>query len=89
MATDLAGNTGSTSIILNRVSFPYNTNVTLSGTTSAIVTFFTDLSATGVIEYGTGISSLTQSQTGVLFGTGHTFILSSLIPDTEYFFLVK
>ena len=48
---DTAGNTGSTSILLNRVSLPSNVNATLSGTTSAVITFDTDLSATGVVLY--------------------------------------
>lgn len=89
VATDSAGNTGSTSIHLNRVSLPYNTNVELSGTTSAVITYFTDLTATGVVMFGTGLSSLTTTVTGSSASTGHSFTLANLLPDTIYYFLVQ
>ena len=89
IAKDLSWNTGFTSIQLNRISFPLNTNVELSGTTSAVVTFTTDLSATGVILYGTGISALNLSATGTTFGTQQRIVLTNLLPNTIYFFLVQ
>ncbi len=89
VATDLAGNTGSRSVILNRVSIPLNTNVALSGTTSAIITYSTDISATGVLLFGTGVGLLDQSATGATPATSHRFILTGLLPDTIYYFSVQ
>ena len=89
VATDLAGNTGSTSVILNRVSIPLNTNVVLSGTTSTIITYSTDISATGVLLFGTGVGLLDQSATGASPATSHRFILTGLLPDTIYYFSVQ
>lgn len=89
VATDLAGNTRSTSVILNRVSIPLNTNVVLSGTTSAIITYSTDIIATGIISYGTGISlSGATSATGSAPSTTHSFTLIGLLPNTIYYFSV-
>lgn len=89
VATDLAGNTGSTSVILNRVSVAMGTNVTLSGTTSAVMTFSTDITATGVILYGTGINLLDTTATGSAPGTTHSFIVVGLLPNTIYYFTVQ
>lgn len=82
-------NTGSASIHLNRVSFPLNTNVMLLGTTSTLITFATDLSATGVVRYGTELGILDLSATGTAFGTAHSFTLTNLMPDTVYYFTVR
>lgn len=89
IATDLAGNTGSTSITLNRVSLPSNIGATLSGTTSAVITFSTDFSATGVVRSGTGAWFLDIVATGSNAGTSHTFILTGLLVDTDYYFTVE
>ncbi|MFZ2256296.1 MAG: hypothetical protein WAW59_07685 [Patescibacteria group bacterium] len=42
-------------MILDRRSIPLNTNVELSGTTDATITFQTDITATGIVLYGTDI----------------------------------
>ncbi len=89
IATDTAGNTGSTSIIVNRVSLPSNVDVELSGTTSAVIIFNTDISATGVVLYGTWVSTLNQSATGTTPGTSHSFVLTGLLVDTIYYFRVQ
>lgn len=89
MATDTTGNTGSVSIILNRVSYPLNTNVELSGTSSAMITFSTDLTATGIILFGTGLGALDSTITGSSMGTSHSFTLTGLLPDTIYYFAVQ
>lgn len=68
---------------------PYNTNVDLSGTTSAVITYLTDLSATGVIMFGTGISSLATTLTGATASGSHRFTLMNLSPDTVYYFSVQ
>ncbi len=89
VATDLAGNTGSTSVILDRVAIPLNTNVSLSGATSAVVTFSTDITATGVISYGTDVSlSGATTATGSVPSTSHNFTLIGLLPDTIYYFSI-
>jgi hypothetical protein len=89
LATDFAWNTGSTSIILNRISLTSNINSALSGTTSAVITFSTDLTATGVIYYGTVIGNLNMSATGSAPGTAHIFTLSGLLSDTIYYYRVE
>lgn len=88
VATDSRGQIGTAAITLNRISYPLNTNVALTGTGGAEITFSTDLSETGGIAYGTGLSSLTRTLTGTSVGRDHRFALSGLSPDTEYFFQV-
>ena len=88
-ATDVTGNTGSTSLVLNRVSYPFNTNVELSGTTGAVITFSTDLSATGIVLFGTGIGTLNSSIVGINMGTNQSFTLTGLLTDTIYYFAVQ
>lgn len=89
IAIDLAGNTGSDSIILNRVSLSSSINTVLSGTTSAIITFNTDITATGVVNYGTNSGSLNLVATGTTSGTTHSFTLTGLLTDTIYYFVVQ
>jgi hypothetical protein len=89
IATDLAGNTGSTSLILNRVSLPSDIGVSLSGTTSAVIVFSTDFSATGVVRFGTISGSLNMTATGSSPGTSHSFTLTGLLDDTDYYFTVE
>lgn len=88
VATDSRGVIGTGSVVLNRVSYALNTNVAVSGATGAEITFSTDLSETGGVDYGTGLTSLSQTLTGTSAGTNHRFVLSGLAPDTEYFFRV-
>ena len=76
LATDTSGNTGSTSIILNRVSETNDTNVDLSGSTSAIVNFATDVTATGIVRYGTDSNVLDQTATGTTQAIQHRFIFT-------------
>ncbi len=87
VATDLSGNTGSTSIVLNRVPLTSGINSTLSWATSAIITFSTDLVSTWVLNYGTGVPN--TSITGSTIGTTHSFNLYGLLPDTLYYFTVE
>ncbi len=89
MATDNYGNTGSTTIMLNRVSLTSNAIASLSGTSSAVITFNTDLTATGVVMYGTSSGSLGTTLTGSTSGTSHTFTLTGLSLNTAYYFAVQ
>lgn len=89
IATDLAGNTGSNSILLNRVSLPSNINVVLSGTTSAVVSFTTDITATGVVHFGTNSTLLNLIATSATPGTVHNFVLTGLSVDTIYYYTVE
>ena len=89
VATDNSGNTWSTTINLNRVSIASNINSTLSGTTGVAITFSTDLTATGVVRYGTVSGSLATSITGSSIGTTHSFSISGLLPDTMYYYTVQ
>jgi hypothetical protein len=52
------------------------------------VNFSTDITATGVVLYGTGISLLDTTATGSAPGTTHSFIFIGLLPDTVYYFSV-
>jgi hypothetical protein len=89
LATDLAGNISSGTIILNRVSLTSAINNTLSGTSTAVVTFSTDISATGLVHYGTSIWALNMSATGSIPGMTHIFTLSGLLSDTIYYYRVE
>jgi S-layer homology domain len=89
VATDLAGNTGSTSIVLNRVSATSNVNSSLSWTSSVKITFSTDLSSTWVVSYGTSSGSLNMMATGSSMGTAHSFTLTGLLLDTIYYYQVQ
>lgn len=88
IATDAAGNTWSTSTVLNRVPLASNPNATLSGPTSAIVTFNTDITATGVVRYGTLSGALLMTATGTSSATSHAITLSGLSLDTTYYYAV-
>lgn len=64
IATDIAGNTGSTSTILNRVVVTSAVTAVLSGATSSSIQFTTDLSSTGILRYGTASNILSTVMTG-------------------------
>lgn len=66
IATDLAGNTGTTSTVLNRVVVTSAVTSTLSGATSSSVHFTTDLSSTGILRYGTTSNMLSTTLTGAV-----------------------
>lgn len=69
------------------MSLTSNINSTLSGTNAANITFSTDLSATGILHYGTVTPS--TSSTGSSPGTTHSFSLSGLLSDTVYYYTVE
>ena len=89
VATDLSGNTGSTSILVDRVSLTSNVTATLSWTTAVSIAFATDLSSTWVVRYGTSSGALNLSATGTSPGTTHSFTLTGLTTNTTYYFAVK
>ncbi len=53
------------------------------------MSFATDITATGIVLYGTGASTLDQSATGTAIATQHSFVFTGLIPNTIYYFLVQ
>lgn len=65
-----------------------NPNATLSGATGAIITFNTDITATGVVRYGTLSGALLMTATGTNSGTSHAITLSGLSLDTTYYYAV-
>ncbi len=89
IATDLAGNTARSSLILNRVSATSNINSVFSGTTSVLITFSTDLSVLGTVHYGTTIGILSLTATGTTATTAQSFLLIGLLPDTIYYYTVE
>lgn len=52
IATDVAGNIGTTSTVLNRSVLTSAITAVLSGATSSSIQFTTDLSSTGILRYG-------------------------------------
>lgn len=85
--TDTTGNTGSTTWNIVRLSIPSSVSATLSGSTEAVIAFATDITATGVVLYGTASGSLTTSATGSA-GTSHAINLLGLTEDTTYYYQV-
>lgn len=60
----------------------------LPGSTSAIISWSTDLPANGRVDYGTSASNLNLSATDATFVTSRSIALSGLNPSTTYFFRV-
>lgn len=89
IATDIAGNTGSTSTVLNRVVLTSAVTSVLSGATSSSVQFTTDLSSTGILRYGTASNMLSSILTWSVSWTQHTFDIIWLAANTIYYYTVE
>lgn len=86
MATDNAGNSSSLSIAIERMVALSNT-VTSLLPTGIRVDFDTDMSATGVISYGTDALHLDSTKDAVTSdGLHHSATLTGLVSDTRYYY---
>ncbi len=65
-----------------------NVQTTAIGARNATVTFTTDESAKGTVRWGTSCGSLPNSVTEGGFGTSHSIVISSLNPNSTYFYAV-
>lgn len=89
IATDIAGNTGSTSTVLNRVVLTSAVTSVLSGATSSSIQFTTDLSGTGILRYGIASNMLSNVIIGGTVGVTHVFSITWLVPNTIYYYTVE
>src|SRR5262249_41618373 len=58
------------------------------GSTSATITWTTNVASNSRVDYGTSAGSLTSNQSDATLVTTHSLTLSSLTPGTTYFYRV-
>ena len=94
-ATDLVGNVGTgTWTIIQDSSAPIISNLIVSPTVVgpsmiANYSFNTNENSTGTISIGTGANVLaTLVTTGITFGTSHNSLVSGLLANTDYYYVV-